>query len=77
MCFFGSRPPPPAEPDVIVTQPPPAAPAKAPTAPAAPPIANEAKSGEVADQGANKTGFSALLIPRTAFGRASKNVAGG
>lgn len=56
-------------------------PQQVPVAPPAPP-ANSAdvptpddkKSGELANERADKTGFGALIIPRTAFSPVSRNV---
>jgi len=75
MCFdklFGSR-----EPATVVQQQAPAPPPAPPAQPADAPTPDEAKSGEAEALGTDKTGFSALIIPRTALPPASKNVASG
>lgn len=56
------------------------APAPPPAPPAAPgeaPVPDDKRSDEADALGTDKTGFSALIIPRTSFAAASKNVASG
>lgn len=55
----------------------PPSPPPPPADPAAPPQPNDAKSGELDKALADKTGFGALIIPRTYLAPASKNVTSG
>lgn len=54
---------------------------QAPAAPPAPsaeaPSPDTTKSGEMENSRADRSGFMSLVIPRTAFAQASKNVASG
>lgn len=82
MCFgeigkflFGGGEKAPA-PQAAVNTPPPAAPAAPPAPVAPPPAPNQAKSDEMEKSQGDKTGFGALIIPRTALGALVKNVPG-
>lgn len=57
-----------------VNTPPPPAPTAPPAPSAAPPEPDPKKSGELERASADRTGFGALIIPRTSLAPVSKNV---
>lgn len=71
--LFGAKA---APPPAVISQPPPNQPPP-PAAPADAPQPNDKNSEELANANADKTGFGALIIPRTYLPAASKNVTSG
>lgn len=62
---------------VVVNQQVPKAPPAPPIASADAPMPDDKQSGELEDARADKTGFGALIIPRTAFTPITRNVPSG